>query len=312
MRVSSSSFSNSLLNQLGQISARQTRLQNQAATGQRIAAPEDDPSAIARVLSLQAEDKTVASYQSNIGLLQGRANDSFQAMHAVKTKSDRAGEIATLAVDPLKSTEDLQGLASEVSGMIQDIADSMNHQSGGDYLFGGTKTDQPPFVVTLDANKMVTSVTYQGNATVPDCQVSEDSDLAVTVPGANDTGSGPRGFITDTRVGADFFNHLISLQNHLQAGDKAAIAATDAPALAKDEDNIIFNLAGNGAVQNRLTAASQLAQTRSTSLNGLVSQETDADLAQTMVQLNQTQLAYQAALQTGATIMNQSLLNYLR
>ena len=33
----------------------------------------------------------------------------------------------------------------------------------------------------------------------------------------------PRGLITDSRFGADFFNHLISLQDHLLAGDSAAI-----------------------------------------------------------------------------------------
>ena len=323
MRVSSSSFTNSLLNQLGQISARQTRLQNQAATGQRIQAPEDDPAAVRRVLSLQVEGKTVAQYQANVNTLQERATASYQAMNSVKKISDRAGEIATLA-DGHRSSQELQSYSDEVTHLIEQAVQDMNSQDQGDYIFGGTKTDRPPFVLTQDPNGRVASVTYQGNTTVPDGQIAADSDVTATVPGANDTGSGARGFVTDTRVGADFFNHLISLQNHLQtaatdttaATDKAAaiaaIATTDRPALAKDEDNIIYNLGSNAAVQTRLTAASQLAQSRSTSLRGLVSQQADADLAQTLVKLNQTQTAYQAALQTGATIMNQSLLNYLR
>jgi flagellin-like hook-associated protein FlgL len=43
-----------------------------------------------------------------------------------------------------------------------------------------------------------------------------------------------------------------------------------------------------------------------------ISQEADADLAQTIVQLTQTQTAYQAALQSGGQILSQSLLDYLR
>jgi len=40
--------------------------------------------------------------------------------------------------------------------------------------------------------------------------------------------------------------------------------------------------------------------------------ETDADLAKVLVQLNQTQVSYQAALQTGGRILQMSLMDYLR
>jgi flagellin-like hook-associated protein FlgL len=42
-----------------------------------------------------------------------------------------------------------------------------------------------------------------------------------------------------------------------------------------------------------------------------ISREVDADLAQTLVKLNEVQAAYLAALKSGATIMNQSLLDYV-
>ena len=118
--------------------------------------------------------------------------------------------------------------------------------------------------------------------------------------------------ITDDRVGADFFNHLISLQNHLLAGDTNAISSTDAPALQNDENNIIYQISNNGAVQTRLDAAASSASDRSLSLEGSISKVADADLTQTMVQLSQTQNAYQAALQSGAMVMRTSLLDYLQ
>ena len=43
MRVTANTFPNSLLNQLSSLATRQNRLQNQAATGQRVQFPEDDP-----------------------------------------------------------------------------------------------------------------------------------------------------------------------------------------------------------------------------------------------------------------------------
>ena len=46
--------------------------------------------------------------------------------------------------------------------------------------------------------------------------------------------------------------------------------------------------------------------------NCLVLTKADADLANTLVRLNQTQTAYQAALQSGGKILSTSLLDYLR
>ena len=42
-----------------------------------------------------------------------------------------------------------------------------------------------------------------------------------------------------------------------------------------------------------------------------MSKEVDADLAKTLVKLNEIQTAYLAALKSGSTIMNQSLLDYV-
>ena len=47
-------------------------------------------------------------------------------------------------------------------------------------------------------------------------------------------------------------------------------------------------------------------------LTGMISREGEVDLAETIVRLNEVQYAYQAALQSGAKIMNSSLMNYLR
>ena len=108
------------------------------------------------------------------------------------------------------------------------------------------------------------------------------------------------------------FNHLISLQNNLLAGDTAAIASTDHGQLLRDEENLIYHLGQSGAVQARLEGSLGIAQRREESMRVLISEESDADLAETLVRLNQTQTAYQAALQSGARLLGSSLLDYLR
>jgi flagellar hook-associated protein 3 FlgL len=311
MRVTANTFPTSLVDQLNQLAVRQNRLQNQAATGQKLKLPEDDPVAMRRVLDMQGESTALNQYLRNVERHQELANASYDSIKSLKKILDRAGEIATLA-DGLKSPQELQTYATEVNELIRQGVQLANSQNRGDSLFAGTRTDQPPFVATTDANGLVTAVTYQGNTSLAQSEVADGVTLSAQSLGANTTASGPRGLITDSRVGADFFNHLIALRDNLVSGNTTAIASTNHTQLAADEDNVLFHIGTNGAVQSRLETTAAIAKTRLASLNTLVSRETDADLAQTLVQLNQTQTAYQAALQSGGTILNRSLLDYLK
>lgn len=311
MRVTANTFPNSLLNQLNSLSQRQNKLQNQAATGQLVQLPEDDPVAMRRVLDMQAEAKSVGQYQRNIARHQELADASFNSIKSLKKVSDRVRNIS-ISADGLKSPEELNLYAKEVTELIKTAVQAANTKNRGDYLFSGTLSDQPPFVMATDANGNVTGVTYQGNTTLAESEIATGITLSAQNVGENSSGSGPRGLIADSRVGADFFNHLIAFQNNLLAGDTAAIEATDRVNLGQDEENFLYHLGTNGAIQSRLEATDAMAANRTDTLEVLVSNETDADLAQTLVRLNQTQTAYQAALQSAGKILGSSLLDYLR
>lgn len=311
MRVSTNSFPNSFLNQLTDLSIRQYRLQSQAATGQRVQLPEDDPVAMRRVINLQAEASTISQYRENIARQKEVAGAEFGAIKSLKTISDRAGEIATKA-DGLSAPEELRAYAAEVNELIKQAVQVMNSSNRGDYLFAGTRSDQPPFVMTTDSEGQPTAVVFQGNTASPEVEIAEASTIAVHVPGANTTGSGVRGVVADSRSGADFFNHLISLRDNLLAGDTDAITSVTNGQLMKDEENILFHVSANGALQARLEMAESMASDRALSVEGRVSSEVDADLVQTLTRLGQVQTAYQAALQSGASMMKLSLMDYLR
>jgi flagellar hook-associated protein 3 FlgL len=311
MRVTSNSFPNRLISQLGDLASRQAKFQGQAATGQRVTVPEDDPRAMRRVLDMQAEARSIDQYGSNIGRLQDAATASYSAMKSLKNLNDRASEIATLA-DGLRSPQELNIFAQEVDQLLKQAVQTANMTHRGDYLFAGTRLDAAPFTVATDADGKITSVSYGGNSESVTAEISPGVLSESRPVGANTSGSGARGLLVDSGSGADVFGHLIELRDHLLAGDTAAIAATDRANLGKDEENFLYHYGHNGAVQSRLEAASSLAKDQSFSIEQQVSGLVDADLAQTMVRLNQVQNAYTAALQTGGRILNTSLLDYLR
>lgn len=311
MRVTSNTFSSRLLTQLSDLATRQNRLQAQAATGQRVQLPEDDPAAMRRVLELQAEAASLNQYASNIATLKEATTASYSAMRSLKSLNDRAGEIAILA-DDLRSPEELSAYAAEVNQLLEQALNDANRTHRGDYLFAGTRVDQPPFQAVRDANGKITAVNYVGNAEAITAEINPNVMSEAQPVGANTSGSGGRGLITDSTSGADYFAHLISFRDHLTAGDTASIAATDRANIRKDEENLLYHYGHIGAIQSRLDAASSLNKDQAFSVDQSVSGLVDADLAQTLVRLTEVQNAYTAALQTGGTILSTSLLDYIR
>jgi flagellar hook-associated protein 3 FlgL len=304
-------FPDMLTQELGVLAQRLQQLQSQSSTGQRIRNPEDDPSAVQQVLNMQSESRALKQYQSNISTLQGTSDAAASAVSALQQIATRVSEIATSAGGTV-SQQDLDAYATEVSQLISEAVSTANTQYNGNSLFGGTLSNQSPFVATTGSDGQITSVAYRGNASTTSAEIAQGVTLSVVSPGANTSGSGSGGLITDTRTGADLFAHMISLRDHLLSGNVQSITNTDLPALQADEQNQILYSTNINVAKGRLDTASTAAQDQQTSLAKLISNEADADLAQTITGLSQAQYAYQAALQTGAVILKQSLLDYLK
>ncbi len=298
MRVPSSTFSDTVAMQLQKLFARQTELQNQIATGQRVTDPSDDPAAVSRLLSLESQKQGIQQFVRNQGRAMQVSQSVFSSLSGLKTISDRAGELATLGSSETNS-DSYSAYAAEVNQLIEEAVQDGNSRLGSDYLFGGTKTDAPPFEVTRDASGNITSVTYNGAATSAQIQTSEGTLISPYTDGT-----------VNQQLGG-FVNNLVALRDALTNQDATAVQAA-ASSLHGSEDDLLVAISGVGAVQTRLEADGTKNSARFTDLGTLISQDADADLAQTLVKFQQTQNAYQAALQSGAQVMHLSLLDYLQ
>jgi flagellar hook-associated protein 3 FlgL len=303
IRVTSGAYADRLISNLGSITARQARYQAQISTGQRVTLPEDDPGAVRRALDLEGERGRVGQFGRNINRLKETATATNTVMRSLSKIATRAGELAVKA-NSIRSADDLKAYAAEVTQMIHQAVSSANTNLRGDSVMAGTLNGQPAYTLTVGTDGRVESVTYNGNQDTPSLDIAEGQELSASVVGSNPTGSGPAGLIEDPRAGADLFKHLIQFQDQLLAGTGAAVTTTTAV--------LLRHIAANGVVQGRLEAASATVSDRLQSLEGQISGETDADLAKALVRLNETQVSYQAALQTGGKILTMSLMDYIR
>ena len=298
MRVTNTTLSENIVRQIQQLGTNQAKLQTQVATGQRIFRPEDDPTAVGRVLNLESEQREIAQYLSNADRALEITQASFAGLQQLKKISDRASEIGTLGAGAL-SADASRAYASEVNQLLEQTLQFANTKFRNDYIFAGNRVDSAPFVATRDASGSITGVAYAGSGEPAAIQLSENASIS---PGAT---SGTNGDI------GDFLNSLVALRDAL-ATQNSTDLTTAQTNLATAEDELVSALASHGGIQTRIEANRAQQQDRADNLEVLVSAEVDADLPSTIVRLTQTQTAYQAALQSAANIMRISLLDYIR
>lgn len=298
MRIASSTISENVVRQIQRLGVQQSTLQAKVASGQRITNPSDDPAAVSRVINLESERRSLEQFARNADRAMEISQASFSGLQQIKKISDRATEIGTLGTGAA-SADALNAYAAEIEQLIEQAVQLGNTRFRNDYIFGGTAVDTPPFTATRDAAGRVTALAYAGNTAQAAIPLSESASVSPGTTGATNQGIG------------DFLNQLVSLRDALRTGNSAAVT-TAQNALLVSEDLLVDSLAEQGAVQMRIEVNQTQQKVRGENLERLVSAESDADLATTIVSLNQTQVAYQAALQSSANIMRMSLLDYLK
>jgi flagellar hook-associated protein 3 FlgL len=310
MRVTSNSYSENLVTNFHALARRQLNLQDQIATGQRIKDASDDPFAAQQVLQLRDDSVANAQYQKNIGVHQEFAQVTHGLMRNLQKVLDRAGEIAA-TVDDLDSPKDLESYATEVNQLLEHALQIANAQHRGEFLLSGTRSDTKPFTDTKDPSGKITAIAFAGNSTTAESEIAPGVLVSSRVPGEN-RATGERGLFADSQSGADIFAHLVALRDQLNSGDVATIQSTTRGQLLADEENVLFHMARNGALQSRLESSLKSTRDEELALDREISNRADVDLPEAIVRLNQQQTNYQAALQSASSIMNLSLLNFLR
>ena len=317
MRVTTNSFTTDLRHNISVLAERQLRLQQQVSTGQRITSASDDPNAMRRVLDLRNEQGQLKQYQDNISTLRENANVVYSTVQGLKKLSDRASEIAVMA-DGTKGSSSLSAYAKEVDQLLEESVRLANAKHRDIYIFSGTKGKTQAYSVTRTSDQ-ITAVTFAGNSSSAKVDIAPHASV-----NANYSAEGGNGVLKTDDSDTDFIASLMSLRDNLTTATNDTSSSEDkAAALTNIKDTVIGNLDNSelnfvdhfssiGATLSRLETSESITKQQISAIEPLVSNEVDADLADTLVRLNEIQNAYRAALQSGSTLLKTSLLDYLR
>lgn len=138
------------------------QLQEQTATGNAINRASDAPSDAYRLLGLNSQERSLASYKENVAELMGNLQISSTII------ADMAGQLAdarTLLTQIVSGVHDAEGqkrIADKLDNTLEQLVSLANTKHAGQYLFGGGNTSVAPYSVVREGGK-IAEVTYQGS-----------------------------------------------------------------------------------------------------------------------------------------------------
>lgn len=279
-------------------------LQTQLATGLRVNNLSDDPLAARRAVNAQTEIRKNDQYLVNISTTSSSLVETETSILSTVDLVQRVRELALQGNNSTNQQPQRDQIANEIDQLIESLLVEGNHITNGRYIFGGTRTNNPPFVATRGANGDIASVAYQGNNERFQIEISD----GVRVNG-NEPGSA---LFTAAQPGSvDIFQVFLDLRDNLRSGNVGALEGglTD---LNTAEDQLLLSTSRVGALQNRFEKVDANLRDITIQLRQVISDNIDADFAEVTLNLNAQSNAFQAALSAGARVIQPSLLSFIQ
>jgi flagellar hook-associated protein 3 FlgL len=309
-RTTTSMVQRNILADLNVVNSKLSKTQEQAASGKAINRPSDNPYGTARAMALSNSLAGNQQYQANISDARGWQDATEAAMNSITQYVQRAQSLLVQGSADTADQTSRNAAADEIDQIIQGIKTDANSTYNGAYIFGGTATDAPPY--TMGADDTYEGDTGGSDPAVPGVlrEIGPGVTLSINTVGQDFLGSGQPaagGTPDDKLLGV-----LRDVSQHLRAGDGASLRGTDMTRLDANLDDVLAVRARNGAQSNRLDAAMSRLKDLETATTKQLSDTQDADFTKTIMDLNTQSAAYQAALRAGATIVQTSLLDFLK
>ena len=289
MRVTDAMRLNTALEAESTASQQMSQLSQMAASGLRVSQPSDDPAAYASITERSAQ----------MGIIQARSTAASRAsgdLNLAESTLDQASNILVqlqqIAVEQANGSQDASSranAANQVASLRQQLLALANTQgSTGNYLFGGTKTDTPPF----DVNGV-----FSGNSHSTSVEIANG---VLATSNAN----GAAAFTA--AGGQDVFADVQALQDALATNNVGQIQAS-LTTIQSSQSQVDAARIDAGLSAQRLQSATTVMSNALTQLQTAQANEQDADAPTTLSNLQQTQVAYEESLSVTKQILSVSL-----
>lgn len=290
-RVTQAGMQRSSLLQLQNNLSQMAKLQEQLNSGKVIGKPSDDPAGTVDAMRVRADQRATAQYLRNAKDGESWLTTVDSALQTVSSLLRRARD---LTVQGASSGSLSDTARTAIATELQSISSSLLEQANTTYL------GRSVFAGTSSAGRAFTDDhTFTGTDTPVERRISENTKVQVDSSGKNVFGEGA----------ASVFALLTAIAGDITAGTEVAGRLGEIDAHI---DNVLTEVGRVGARTNEILRAQESLAGHEVTLAGQLASVEDADLAETIVNLQMQEVGYQAALGATARVLQPSLLDFLR
>jgi len=305
MRVTNKSLHESIVSQLNAVSSAMVAANQVISSGKKINRLSDDPVGLVSVLNLRSSLSNLDQLERNLGTGRSWLEAGESALSETENILSEARALCVQMSSANVGAAERSNAVEVVDGYLQQILALANTEVGGRYIFGGTKTDVSPFLLSGSDE-----VTYQGNDTPFSIKIGKNMDLSVGRDGERIFGDCDIDW-SDYGAGHDnVFKTLMDLDDHLRLNDAESVRET-LTKLDNHLDTVRAVVSDTGAKVLRLDTKEAILQDLKLGYTERKSQIEDCDIAEAVMNLKSKELAYQASLASSSRVMQLTLVDYL-
>jgi len=300
MRVTNTMMIQNQLDHLKNNMSDLNDLNEQLSSGKLFQMPSDAPIKVADSMNYKSQLNRNSQYQRNTDQAQNWMNMTESALKNGTEVIQRARELTIYASTDSVTPEDREAIASEVKELRDELIDISRAELGDSYIFSGQKADQMPFSITENTDGTINTLTYNGDNASVSRRLNENVKMNIN--------------LTGDEVFQDEIEALDSLYNDLNSGTATGSTIGNNNLGAMDEaikkftelrSEVGGKLKRTGNLKSRLEA-------NEIHLKQLKSGNEDVDIAEVITNLKMEENVYRASLASGARIMQQSLVDFIR
>lgn len=264
-------------------------MQERVTTGKRINRASDDPAGAEMVLNLRTSQAEITQFQRNAQTAVQKLTAGDDGFAGYEDMLERVRTLVTQGLSDTSSPATREALAIEVEALRSRMLAVANTQNGGNYVFGGTRQNAPPFDPVTGAPA--------ATPTAPEYIQIEPGSNAIAVGVTADKVFGD----ATSTVFADLTNAAAALRGTGNAAaDKAMLLHTIAR-VGVFSDLMNTSRAIIGAGISTAETAKETLTNNFLSIDESASEVEGADFAASAVALSDAQRALDATLQVAAT-----------
>lgn len=306
MRITNNMLSSQLVLNLNRNAQQMNNTQTQLATGRKINKPSDDPVGITYSLRYRGELSSNEQYQKNVDSAVSWLDFNDTVMDQAGSVVQRLRELTVQAATGTNPQSALDSINEEVKQLKAQLVDISNSTLNGKYVFNGETYDVKPYDFptnndgSFDTTNAASVVTDSGKINFI---VGESIQLPINVTGNEVFG--------DSTEIDNLFVIFNTISQALASGDQKELS-NQLTNIDTRTNKMLAIRAEIGAKTNRVELMQGRLSDLEVNLTDLQAKVEDADYAELSIKSKIQENIYNASLSTGAKIISQSLVDFLR